>query len=616
VALDPRDDQEAVRLMSETLDPAIYALYRSPVPSSRVGALANAFSYPTKISPESVALFIATHTNPGDTVLDVFGGSGSTGLAALLCDRPTERMREMAAHAGVSPTWGPRHAVVYELSVLGAFVADVMCHPPDAAAFVAAANLLLDEAEADLGWAYATVSPEGQPGTIRHVIWTEVVGCPACGAETTYWDATVREAPLHLAKEFTCGACGRAVQVRDCDRVTERVIDPLLDIEVSRRLRRPARVYGVSDGRNWQRPATVDDLEPIQRLTSVPLPDGVPIAEVELGDLYRSGYHQGITHLHHFYTERNFLAIAHLWDKVQTTDVAVRDALKLLILSFNATHSTLMTRVVVKNGEGDFALTGAQSGVLYISGLPVEKNVFLGLRRKIRTLAAAFQQVDGGQSSVDVVNGSSTRLLMPDGSVDYAFTDPPFGDFIPYAEINQLNELWLGRVTDKHEEVVISAAQKKTAAEYGDLMRTVFSELSRVLKDAAMATIVFHSARADVWQALSAALREAGLSTLTTSVLDKTQSSFKQTVSSNSVKGDPLILVSKASIGVRSSHSVQHHVDATFAEADKNEALIEQTQERMYSRFVARCLEAGVAVELDAADFYRLAQDRKAGSLR
>jgi hypothetical protein len=51
----------------------------------------------------------------------------------------------------------------------------------------------------------------------------------------------------------------------------------------------------------------------------------------------------------------------------------VRDALKLLILSYNATHSTLMTRIVVKRGQPDFVLTGAQSGVLYVSGLPVEK---------------------------------------------------------------------------------------------------------------------------------------------------------------------------------------------------------------------------------------------------
>ena len=61
-------------------------LYEASLPASRSGALYNAFSYPTKISPESIALFIATHTNPGDIILDVFGGSGAVTLARKSCD--------------------------------------------------------------------------------------------------------------------------------------------------------------------------------------------------------------------------------------------------------------------------------------------------------------------------------------------------------------------------------------------------------------------------------------------------------------------------------------------------------------------------------------------------
>ena len=123
------------------------------------------------------------------------------------------------------------------------------------------------------------------------------------------------------------------------------------------------------------------------------LPDCAPRKEVAWGDLYRSGYHRGITHLHHFYTPRNYLALATLWDLVETFDDDLQDALRLLILSFNSTHSTLMTRVVVKKGQNDLVLTGAQSGVLYVSGLPVEKNIFKGVRRKIRTIADAFDLV-------------------------------------------------------------------------------------------------------------------------------------------------------------------------------------------------------------------------------
>src|SRR5690348_3732911 len=42
--------------------PPLESMYDVPLPAGRTGALYNAFSYPTKISPEAIALFIATHT--------------------------------------------------------------------------------------------------------------------------------------------------------------------------------------------------------------------------------------------------------------------------------------------------------------------------------------------------------------------------------------------------------------------------------------------------------------------------------------------------------------------------------------------------------------------------
>ena len=126
---------------------AIGSLYDEPLPSDRTGALYNAFSYPTKISAESVALFIACHTKPGDHVLDVFGGSGTTGIAALLCERPTERMLALAAERGLKPTWGARNATVYELSEIGTLLARVMTVGARTRGFAAAAKRLVAAAE-------------------------------------------------------------------------------------------------------------------------------------------------------------------------------------------------------------------------------------------------------------------------------------------------------------------------------------------------------------------------------------------------------------------------------------------------------------------------------------
>jgi hypothetical protein len=110
---------------------AVLSLYSQPLTATRTGPLYNAFSYPTKISPEVIALFIATHTEPGATILDPFAGSGTAGIATKLCDRPTPIMMDMATRLGTAPKWGPRHAILYDIGVLGAFISRVVCLPPE-----------------------------------------------------------------------------------------------------------------------------------------------------------------------------------------------------------------------------------------------------------------------------------------------------------------------------------------------------------------------------------------------------------------------------------------------------------------------------------------------------
>jgi len=586
-------------------------LYERPMPSTRGGPFFSAFSYPTKISPEAIAIYVATHTKPGDTVLDLFAGSGTTGLAALLCERPTCDMLDLAKAMGVSPEWGARNAVLVELGVLGAFVAQTLCNPPDPTSFLAHANQLLDEVETELAGLYDSTGPNGQPGTVRHTIWSDVLLCPACKQEVTFWDSAVELMPAKIGEVFVCPNCHHEADFSQVSKVYERVRDPLIGSTVERRKRFPARIHGESAGKKWQRPGTQQDLEADKRLERFHYAKSVPVVPIPWGDLYRAGYHRGLTHAHHFYTHRNLVAFSHLWQKVESKPAPIRDALKFLLLSYNATHGTIMTRVVAKSGQNDLVLTGAQSGVLYVSSLPVEKNFFIGLRRKATAIAKAFTAVPRSTAKVRVIHGSSTKIDLPDSSVDYVFTDPPFGDYIPYAELNFLNEVWLGTQTDTAEEVIISSSQGKGVSEYTDLMEAVFQEAHRVMKPRAQATVVFHSAKADVWSSLQRAYMQCGFAVRRTGLLDKIQGSFKQVTAAGSVKGDPLLLLEKGGIFTHASVSdacpdlmLQEVLAMAVATGDRREL----TVDRMFSRYVSQCLAQGVFVTEDAPQFYCRAQ--------
>jgi DNA modification methylase len=584
---------------------AIRRLYETPLPSTRTGPLYNAFSYPTKISPEAIAVFIATHTKPGSTVLDAFGGSGTTGLAAMLCDRPTAAMKKMAEDMGVVPEWGPRNACLFEIGTLGAFVARTLCSPPEPEVFSKAVADLCSQAQKKIGGTYAAKDPSGQAGAIRHAIWSDVLVCPVCEHETVYWEAVVRLAPLSMSKTFACSGCKKTIKVDACGRAFETVPD-LFGGQAMRKKRVLVRVYGQTGKTKWQRGPVPEDLETVADIERMALPASAPNADLVWGDLHRAGYHRGINKLHHFYTRRNFLAVATMFELADAFPESVRNALKLLILSYNSSHSTLMTRVVIKKGQNDLVLTGSQSGVLYISGLPVEKNVIEGVARKAKAFKDAFALIHGSASRVDVRNASSEQMDIPDASIDYMFTDPPFGDYIPYAEINQINEIWLGETTDRSKEIIVSGAQKKGVDAYGRMMASVFSEMARVLKPTGLATVVFHSAHSEIWRALVSAYASAGFSVMATSVLDKIQASFKQVVSEVSVKGDPLLLLSKdtsLAVSVMSCREIASAVLVAGAGTDP---------QMLYSKFVGRCLEAGVPMDMDAREFYALAKTQVA----
>ncbi|MEV3832207.1 DNA methyltransferase [Aeromonas allosaccharophila] len=589
---------------SQTAMANIAELYSIPLPSTRTGPLYNAFSYPTKISPEVIAVFIATHTKPGATVLDAFAGSGTTGLATMLCDRPTDTMRRMAASLGIKPNWGPRTAHLFEIGTLGSFVSETLCHPPEPELFAAAVNELCMRAKEKLSWLYEAKDVSGSIGTLRHVIWSEVLICPHCGNEASLWDASVKTKPLCMSDTFCCEGCRKQVTVGTCKRALDMTPDAFGRKQLTKK-RVIARVHGQSGSKKWQRPPTPEDYEVIARIAKTKPPKSAPDSDLVWGELHRTGYHVGIDKLHHFYTKRNFIAMASLLEIVADFPENVRDALKLLVLSYNASHSTLMTRVVLKKGQSDFVLTGSQSGVLYISGLPVEKNILEGVRRKSKAFVDSFHMLHGSGSTVVVHNSTSESMPLKPNSVDYVFTDPPFGAYIPYAELNQINEHWLGKTTDRAREVIVSASQSKGVLEYGAMMESVFTEIGRVLKAEGLATVVFHSAHSEVWRALAQAYTNAGFTVEATSVLDKIQASFKQVVSTVAVKGDPLLLLSKRTF----AQAVDTTSSKIAAEVIRDASINSVSDlQLLYSQFVGKCLQLGRDVEMDARTFYALAR--------
>jgi len=150
----------------------------------------------------------------------------------------------------------------------------------------------------------------------------------------------------------------------------------------------------------------------------------------------------------------------------------------------------------------------ALNGVYYVASQSSEVSPWYILDGKLKRLKRPFRALSAKLSTVLTTTGDCASLAVRDESVDYIFTDPPFGENIYYADLNYLVESW-HRVLTK-PEAIVERAKEKDILDYQALMRACFEEDARVLKPGRWMSVVFHNSANAVWRPIQEALGAAG----------------------------------------------------------------------------------------------------------
>lgn len=111
---------------------------------------------------------------------------------------------------------------------------------------------------------------------------------------------------------------------------------------------------------------------------------------------------------------------------------------------------------------------------------------------------------------------SATRLdqLLPEDSVDYVFTDPPYGGNIAYLDLSTMWNAWLGfRVTkeDQEEELIEGGSLAKSKAQYIESLTSALEQIARVLKPERWLSLVFAHRDLAFWSAIISSCGNVGL---------------------------------------------------------------------------------------------------------
>jgi 16S rRNA G966 N2-methylase RsmD len=511
------------------------------VSEGKTDPIYTAHSYHTKVPPRAIVRALLHYTEPGDLVLDGFAGSGMTGVAAQMCGHPDPQFKatveaEWKAAGRGAPRWGARRAILNDLSPLATFLAAGYNLPFDVQEFEREARRLLKEVEDELGWMYETRHTDGKrTGRINYTVWSEVFGCRECGNEVTFLEQALDPGSKRVQKTFNCPHCNAELTKSKVDRLYETYLDSALQQPVKRLKRRPVRINYQLGNYRFEKDPDEEDLARIAKIEAMASSPVVPTDEIPYMHMTHERARMsafGITHVHHFFLPRSAQALGALWAKAAAVeDVRLRHMLLFFVEQAVWGMSLLNRYQPIQQGRpGGSQVNRQLTGVYYIASQHSEVSPWYNLTLKLKRLLKAFS--NHSTSSFPITTGTAHHMLLPSNSVDYIFTDPPFGENIYYADLNFLLESWHGVFTNAAPEAIIDQAKKKELRDYQRLMQRCFEEYYRVLKPGRWMTVVFHNSWNAVWNAIQEAMMAAGFVVADVRTMDKKQGSYRQVTSS------------------------------------------------------------------------------------
>lgn len=577
-----------------------------------------AHAYHTKVPYKAIMRYILHYTNPGDIVFDGFCGTGMTGVAAQMCENPDLDFRYKLDKEMPGIKWGGRKAVLNDLAPIATFISHTYNTPVNADEFEIEAKRVLAECEKECAWMYETehsvedngllcLYEDSAKGKINYVVWSDVFICPNCGDEIVFWDAAVDLEKNKISDNYVCKSCGLSTTKRECKNAINSYLDSSINevVEMSKQV--PVLINYTFNGKRYEKRPGLFDLQLIEKIEKMKISYWHPSDRMCEGGESRRNDKYGITHIQHFFTKRNFIVLSCFMSKISNPKTAI--ALTASVIRSSKLYKFTLDRKM-----------GTVSGTLYIPSLTTENSPFKLLERKIMDSRKALATIpDNGTTIVQCASLTNIETV-PSNSCDYIFTDPPFGDNLNYSELSFIWEVWLKVYTNIQNEAIVNKHQKKGLVEYQHLMTECFKEYYRVLKPNRWMTVEFHNSKNAVWNAIQESLLRAGFIIADVRTLDKQQGSFKQVNNNAAVKQDLVIsaykpkesfrrefidLAGSADTAWSFTHQHLDNLPIVVISNAKIELIAERQAFLLFDRMVAYHIMNGIAVPMDAIDFYK-----------
>jgi 16S rRNA G966 N2-methylase RsmD len=195
--------------------------------------------------------------------------------------------------------------------------------------------------------------------------------------------------------------------------------------------------------------------------------------------------------------------------------------------------------------------------------------------------------------NLQIVKGTATKVFfLPNESVDYIYTDPPYGNKIPYLDLSTMWNAWLDlEVTEQDfkEEAIEGGEHHKSKDEYNNLIAESIQEMYRVLKFDRWMSFVFAHKDPEFWHLIIDTAERAGFEYAGAVKQANGQTSFKKRQHPFTVLSGQLIInfrkvrrpraIMKANLGMNITEVIVQTVEGIIAK--DNGATIEQINDEL-----------------------------------
>lgn len=446
------------------------------------------------------------YSKKGDIILDCFCGGGVTIFESLALDRKV---------------------VGVDINPLATFITEMQIQQVNTEELSEYFSSFLSDCKDEISKLYE-YEFESQKKIQKWIEWVYEVKCPECGS-------TIRlneENKISNGK-YRCSNNSCVTNVGAKKGVMRTKCAPFRSVPIRMKYQdidEDIKIYEFNEN---------DQKYILKRMNVFKIPDEMVKVDFEIPRNWDRTYEdclpqKGVINFSDLFSERNYYINTAIFNKILSLPESTNRDLLYFAFSSSLRYTNKMSRVT-ENWENGNPIC-MDKHAYWLPNIYVECNVLdkfeermsavlKGLKftnktiKNIKRKAEKFEDLYNNKDFL-ILNQSASSLPIPNNSVDVVITDPPYGSNVQYGELSSFWNIWykefkgLDHFIYNDEEAVSNRKScfdgSKDIDFYGEMLKEVFTEAGRVLKDEGYLVFTFNNKNINVWVKLLKAVVKAG----------------------------------------------------------------------------------------------------------